>query len=131
MNEKHKGISYANSTFVPVFSPSLFFSGIYEGNPNIVFMSLFIIGLGAWYFYKSYEIFKNVPGFIKRLIIASILFTAASIFITVTPEGHNTKIAVIFYFGIPCWLISAYLIFKSGPAKQAYKLWSKDYDKKI
>ena len=72
--------------------------------------------IGVFFFYQSYSIFKSVRGFIKRVIISTILVSGSLYVAAISPEAKNAFAGAILFLFIPSMFISTYLLYKSKPA---------------
>ena len=87
--------------------------------------------IGVFFFYQSYSIFKSVRGFIKRVIISTILVSGSLYVAAISPEAKNAFAGAILFLFIPSMFISTYLLYKSKPALKVKELYKRAYNKPL
>mgnify|MGYP001196633314 CR=1 FL=1 len=70
----------------------------------------------------NYSIFKSVRGFLKRVIISTLLVCGSLCVAAISPEAKNTFAGAILFLFVPSMFISTYLLYKSKPALNIFSL---------
>lgn len=111
----------------PGIAFGLIFNGKFE--KLLIFTILALIGL--FIFYQSYSLFKKCNGFLKRLIISTVLVSSSLVIEAISPEAQNASAGAFLFLVIPSLFISIYLLHKSKPALKVKALYQRAYNKSL
>jgi len=96
-----------------------------------LFIFTVIALIGVFFFYQSYSIFISVQGFLKRVIISTLLVNGSLYIAAISPESKNAFAGAILFLFIPSMFISNYLLYKSKPALKVKALYKRAYNKNL
>ena len=85
--------------------------------------------VGVFFFYQSYSIFKRVQGFLKRVIISTLLVSGSMCIAAISPEAKNAFAGAVLFLVVPSVFISSYLLHKSKSALKVKVLYKRAYNK--
>lgn len=108
---------------VPTLIPGLIALLLYKGNIGTALLIALASSYSCYIFYKNYSLIKSVEGYIKRVVISALLFTACLILIEISPEANNAKAGAVFFVTVPCIFIISHMLNNSKPAKRLRELY--------
>jgi len=126
----NKRMFYSGLTILPAVYPLVFIKSLLGNISVSTIMSLIVVALFLLFITNKYNKIYTVQGYIQRFIISVILLTVTGVTVILAPEKNNIMAGALMFLYMPSIFITFYLLLKSQPAKQAYKIYSEIYDKK-
>ena len=130
MNSRALNKSYGVDIIIPIMSPGLIFSTLYQYTDTSILFALFILTITIYSVYTNYNIFISVKGFIFKAFISCLIFNSTGIALHLVPQTHDYVGGIFLYLCIPLWPAAFYLVFYSKEAIEVRALWFSKHEKK-
>ena len=109
--------------------PGLLVAMIANESYQKVAVSSLIALVAAFFFYRNFSIYKKADGYLKDLIISTLLLSGNFSLPVWSSAAKNDANNLVFLLLIPIVFIVNYLLTKSSSAKQAIGLYQRAYNK--